>query len=353
MMVEDIDHMSSDLLERYKRTVYSKWGKRLIFCQLILQEIVFWLSIIGKSIRSGLYYYITFNKKHLVKDIRYSDNKPRNVCDIYSPAAFDPNNNDGSKLYPVLLFVHGGSWAFGDKIQYILMGKVLAEAGIVCMVVNYTLYPKGLIDDMLVDLDNAVKYCYENIHLYGGDKHNIHLAGHSAGAHIITLFSCTRYLNNAIKSNKTNTSKDIVGSKVKSIVALSGPFEISDHFIHETTRGLEHLSPMRPCMKGPKYFDFYSPTCIFDKVEDKSIDCNQFPKLYLLHGGQDKTVPLSSSIKLHGVLSKKLDDKSNVIFKNYPPIQHIELMFNLMDYDHDFRKDLINICKNNDILLMK
>jgi len=370
-MVDDIDCMSNDLLERYKNTVYSKWQKRLIFCRLILGEIVFWLSIIGKSIRSGLYYYLTFDKKCLVKDLKYSDNKPRNTFDVYSPSYFDANRSNKNELSPVLLFVHGGSWAWGDKIQYILMGKLLAEAGIVCMVINYTLYPKGLIDDMLIDIDNAVKYCYNNIHNYGGDKEKIYLAGHSAGAHIISLFACTRYLNNAIKSNNINSNNSSSGNSsttnnnntkstkneipmVKAIIGLSGPFEISDHFIHETTRGLEHISPMRPCMKGPKYFDFYSPTCIFNKLEDDNIiDCKRFPKFYLLHGGQDKTVPLSSTIKLDGILSKKLDQKSHCVYKNYPPIGHIELMFNLMDFNGDFRKDIINICKNNDVLSNK
>lgn len=46
---------------------------------------------------------------------------------------------------------------------------------------------------------------------------------------------------------------------VKSIVAISGVYDIGSHYLFEANRGVHLISPMRPAMRGPLQFDRYSP----------------------------------------------------------------------------------------------
>jgi hypothetical protein len=43
---------------------------------------------------------------------------------------------------PVVVFVHGGVWASGDKWQFSPLGTYLTEQGVVAVLMQYTLYPK-------------------------------------------------------------------------------------------------------------------------------------------------------------------------------------------------------------------
>ena len=53
-----------------------------------------------------------------------------------------PKSTEASVLKPVVLFVHGGVWASGDKWQFSPLGAFLAEEGVVAVLAQYTLYPK-------------------------------------------------------------------------------------------------------------------------------------------------------------------------------------------------------------------
>lgn len=49
--------------------------------------------------------------------------------------------NDVSKLYPVMVFIHGGSYEYGSGNRY--NGTALAKYGVVLVSINYRLGPLG------------------------------------------------------------------------------------------------------------------------------------------------------------------------------------------------------------------
>ena len=71
------------------------------------------------------------------KDIAYRTDKDadkdRHTLDVYTPK--------GKKDFPVVLFVHGGSWKSGNKNLYAALGESLAKDGIGCVICNYRLSP--------------------------------------------------------------------------------------------------------------------------------------------------------------------------------------------------------------------
>lgn len=106
-----------------------------------------------------------------------------NSLDVYVPR--------NATNAPVLMFVHGGSWAFGDK--YLLdTAKLpfLVSLGYVVVSTNYRLSSDTVMHPVHVnDVALALEWIIDNIHQFGGDPNGIYLMGHSAGAHLVSLLT--------------------------------------------------------------------------------------------------------------------------------------------------------------------
>lgn len=101
---------------------------------------------------------------------------------------------------PVVVFVHGGSWAFGDKFLY-NSNKLpyFVSLGYVVVSANYRLSSDTVKHPNHVnDVAMALAWIVDNIERYGGDPDGIYLMGHSAGAHLVSLLTLSdEFLANA------------------------------------------------------------------------------------------------------------------------------------------------------------
>jgi para-nitrobenzyl esterase len=89
---------------------------------------------------------------------------------------------------PVLVFVHGGSFAYGASANAEYRGSAFARDGVVFVSVNYRLGSEGFLhlEDGtsnlgLLDLVAALEWVRDNIEAFGGDPAKVTVAGHSAG----------------------------------------------------------------------------------------------------------------------------------------------------------------------------
>ena len=106
------------------------------------------------------------------------------LLDIYQP------QNDNIKKRPLLLFIHGGAFFFGDKentIQQVITNEVVKK-GFVLASINYRLGTSisvGAIERTIYrevqDARAALRYLIHHKDLYGIDPEQIYLAGSSAG----------------------------------------------------------------------------------------------------------------------------------------------------------------------------
>jgi len=119
-------------------------------------------------------------------DLAYvSGGGSRQRLDVFSPKA------DG-KRFPVVIFVHGGTWVSGDKDfggLYRNAGKNLARNGVVAVLINYRLSPLVRHPEHARDVARAYAWVVKNVDRYGGDPDRIVLVGHSAGGHLATLIA--------------------------------------------------------------------------------------------------------------------------------------------------------------------
>ena len=218
---------------------------------------------------------------------------------------------------PVLIFVHGGAWGSGRPYQYRLsacgIGSAIDARAVV--VVGYAYYPQATIlqqrDSILeaitfIKSDSAVQEILSSV---GGDDNNDSssagisqsnpiyvLSGHSSGANICALSLLT-----------SAKAADV-------FIALSGVYDITDHYRYEAGRRLHEFSPMKAAAGDLPGFPHCSPTQILSYMTETTKTSGgdeggiaqpiAFPYTIVLHGSEDGTVPLSSSERFAEALSR-------------------------------------------------
>jgi acetyl esterase/lipase len=129
-----------------------------------------------------------------VFDIPYAgQTDERQALDVFAPR--------GAKGCPVVLFVHGGAWVFGDKNFFGLyrsVGQFLARHGVVAVLINYRLSPLVRHPEHVKDVARAYAWVRRHAREYGGDPDQLFLCGHSAGGHLVALLATdASYLKDA------------------------------------------------------------------------------------------------------------------------------------------------------------
>jgi arylformamidase len=129
------------------------------------------------------------------RDVNYAQSQdPKQVLDLYLP--------DGAKKNPIVVWIHGGGWASGDKADNIgPKSQACVQRGFVFASLNYRLFydpsdhpgatrPAITIPDIEADLAKAIRWLRDNAASFGGDPDLIIVMGHSAGAQLAALL-CT------------------------------------------------------------------------------------------------------------------------------------------------------------------
>ena len=103
-------------------------------------------------------------------------------------------------------------------------------------------------------------------------------------------------LHEDVEQGMTPSVADELLHRLASVVGLSGVYNIHDHYVVETARGVEWLSAMHHVMGGRQHYHRHSPAHTVTRVPN---DCwrEGWPTFRLMHGEDDITVPAEASIK--------------------------------------------------------
>ncbi|CAN5641368.1 alpha/beta hydrolase [soil metagenome] len=108
------------------------------------------------------------------------ERKSLNKLDVYSPRT--------GNLHPVVIFLHGGKFSFGDKTSSVFNKPfAFTSRGFVFVSVDYRLSPVVKYPTHVEDVAESVSWVRKNIRRYGGDPDRIYVMGHSAGAQLAAL----------------------------------------------------------------------------------------------------------------------------------------------------------------------
>lgn len=192
--------------------------------------------------------------------------------------------------------------------MYTLVASPFLTLGMAVAIVGYRTWPDADVTGQVEDLEQAVEFLANSFPdlctvLPSADNPNQYgtcLMGHSSGAHISLLMLVNRATQ---KLKKRNTAQTL---EFDSFVGLSGPYDISHHFDYEAARGVEELSPMKPvCGYSRDAFRQNSPALRWMQQLpniSESSTADAFPRILLVHGIEDCTVPFTATAEAARIL---------------------------------------------------
>lgn len=117
-------------------------------------------------------------------DIFYGDNPNRVDRDLQT---LDIYYRAGATKQPVIIYIHGGGWAFGDKAEVNHKPDFFVPNGFAFISMNYRLRWDYQLYDQLEDVITVVDWVHKNAATYDLDPKRIVLMGHGAGGHMASL----------------------------------------------------------------------------------------------------------------------------------------------------------------------
>jgi arylformamidase len=118
---------------------------------------------------------------------------------------------------PVLFYVHGGYWRARTSREFGFVARGPGDRGVATVVPNYALCPAVTIDEILRQTRAALAWTHKNAKSFGGDPNRIHVAGHSAGGHLVAMLPATDW------EDEYGLPVDII----KGATAISGLFDLA------------------------------------------------------------------------------------------------------------------------------
>lgn len=143
----------------------------------------------------------------------------------YRPLTIDLRLPPGPGPHPVLVYIHGGGWAFGHasvltrKLEDMAIVDTLLAAGYAWAGINYRLSSEAQFPAQLHDCKAAVRYLRHHSGALGLDPGRIAAMGESAGGHLAAFLGLT----GARADLEGNLGVSGVSSAVQAVVNWYGP----------------------------------------------------------------------------------------------------------------------------------
>lgn len=254
--------------------------------------------------------------------------------DLYKPSG------DHSTARPLLMLVHGGGFASGDKSELKALCTSIASCGIVCVSLEYRLgfvrplqldYPYSY-DQAEVyraiyraqqDAKGAIRFLKGRSDLDSTDRNEFYTGGFSAGGFV--ALATAFYTDSSLRFPSTLAISDAVNQ--------SGTYARPDLGLFD---GGLHRNGENATIKG--VFNF------FGAVHDTSIITSSGPKIWQYHQSGDPVVPCERNKPYHGI--------GLLIPDNYPAVSgscHIQTRLQNLGAQAPEHKTIIHNGNEHDV----
>lgn len=220
-----------------------------------------------------------------IKGLKFKESKSGTVSfDIYSSNTSTPS--------PVIIYVHGGSWMYGnngipENIKPVI--QAFNNKGFTIISLTYELLKDDIqMSTPISDVKDAIRWVHKNHKTYNLNPDEIGILGVSSGAHLALM---------AAYSNDDDFKGDEIfygySSKVKYIIDVFGPSDLSTLDFSSVE---EDLKESISAIKNMSFeHSSYSP---INYVGENS------PPTLIIHSKNDPLVPYTNATSLH----KKLQE---------------------------------------------
>lgn len=245
---------------------------------------------------------ISFVKRKFL-DLPYASISDSQKLDIYLP-------NSGDGPFPIILQIHGGAFAIGDKRDIHLLPFLKGiERDYAVVSVNYRLSGEAIFPAAVQDVKAAVRWIRANQAKYHLDSKRIAACGGSAGGNLAAMLGVTG--GTPVFDDPRSGNLEF-SSEVEAVVDWFGPidFLVMDEQLEQNGFGpSDHSEPSSPesrymgapIREIPEKVKFANPTTYIHP---------NLPPFFIQHGRIDRLVPVQQSINFHKELEKVLQPTS-------------------------------------------
>lgn len=211
--------------------------------------------------------------------------------DVYLP-------EDRSQLAPVVMYVHGGGWAAGDKRNGPSLAEtaMLIQNGFAVFSVNYRLAPEFLFPAMIQDVKCAVRSIRAHAADFNINPDRIGVWGASAGGHLASL------MGTADESAGFDVGQYLeYSSRVQAVVDMFGPTDLT--------------APMTTDQQVALLTNAF-PSNLYAAGSPVTYVTPDDPPFLILHGDRDVLVPVEQAFILYNRLNEQSVPAKLVIVQN-------------------------------------
>ena len=314
----------------------------------------------------------------------------RHYLDMYgSRTTYVNDNRETKKKKPVVIFLTGGAWIIGYRMWGCLLARALVPFGILVIIPDYRNFPKVNIKGMVDDVDMSIQWVLDHVEEYGGDRNRVVLVGQSAGAHIggvVVAKKVLDWIQQHQKAGEGSTEEDCRHLKsTYSPQQLCGFITTSSPHNLVTMRSVFHRHGLSASVQRSIFggisgsndddliddivksvatsddmdvFEEWSPYHLVKKCQTECIslisegNANRssidqlkdiFPKLCVIHGTSDKTVPVEEAIEFLSLLSNL---QIPALSKMYPGWSHTDpILEKPMLGNHLYHRDIYELVR--------
>ena len=218
----------------------------------------------------------------IIRDIPYTetDGIPQ-LLDLYLP--------EGDGPFPVVVWIHGGSWTIYNRLK-IDDPQYLLDAGFAVAAIDYRLTTSAPFPAMIVDCQSAVRWLREHHQRYGLLAARIGAMGPSAGGHLAALLALTPHIawDGAVHSQSAEIQAVVPVCPITDLEAI-WPFWVQERSdVPELTGMITGFCGGNPA----------EHVALMRHASPLSHVAAGAPPFHLFHGDADPTVPIAHSQRL-------------------------------------------------------
>jgi arylformamidase len=129
------------------------------------------------------------------------------VLDIFAPI--------GASRVPVLVFLHGGAWLRGSRLDVAYPAPAVTGRGAAFVAADFNNVSEVPLPAMIEQCREAVEWTVRNAASFGGDPAGVYPAGHSSGAHLASCVLLTDW-----------SARGLPDDVIKAALLISGMYDL-------------------------------------------------------------------------------------------------------------------------------
>jgi acetyl esterase/lipase len=197
-----------------------------------------------------------------------------------------------AKPMPVIVFIHGGGWQAGDRRAGAPLLAPFAERGYFCATIDYRLSGEAIFPAQIEDCKCAIRFLRAKAKEYKLDPNRIGVWGSSAGGHLVALLGTS----GGEKSLEGKGGYEKESSRVQAVCDWFGPAD----FNVSANANWNAPTPVSKLLGG----SMSEKKELAAKASPVTYATKDDPPFLIMHGDEDRVVPLKQSELMHAALKK-------------------------------------------------